>query len=149
MIEPCTSVEQDGWLPLRAALWPHCSAAEHLAEMAAFLAQPERFAQFVAYDESRPRRPIGLAEASIRTDYVNGTETSPVGFLEGIYVVPEHRRRGIARSLVGVVSAWASARGCCELASDARLDNLLSHHVHGALGFLETERVVYFRKALP
>jgi aminoglycoside 6'-N-acetyltransferase I len=46
--------------------------------MAAFAAEPERHAQFIAYDEGRSA--IDLAEASLRTDYVNGTETSPVAF---------------------------------------------------------------------
>lgn len=146
MIEPCTSTHHPGWLELRRALWPECSDAEHLEEMAEFLAEPERFSQLVAYDEDR--RPVGFAEASIRTDYVNGTESSPVGFLEGIYVSPEHRRRGFARALVAEVERWAIARGCRELASDADLENLLSHRVHRALGFDETERVVYFRKVL-
>jgi aminoglycoside 6'-N-acetyltransferase I len=34
------------------------------------------------------------------------------------------------------------------MASDAFLDNSASHQMHGALGFSETERVVYFRKSL-
>jgi aminoglycoside 6'-N-acetyltransferase I len=146
MIEPCTSVEQPGWLPLREALWPHCSDAEHLAEMAEFLAQPERFVQFVAYTEAH--QPIGFVEASLRSDYVNGTSSSPVAFLEGLYVAPTHRCRGVARRLVAAVSEWATMRGCHEFASDAALDNELSHRVHRSLGFVETERVVYFRKAL-
>lgn len=147
MIQSCTSVEQPGWLPLREALWPHCSREEHLSEMAEFLAQPERFTQFIAYTEER--QPIGFIEAALRRDYVNGTESSPVAFLEGIYVVPTHRRQGVARSLVAAVAEWAVKRGCKEFASDAALDNELSHQMHRSLGFVETERVVYFRKALP
>jgi aminoglycoside 6'-N-acetyltransferase I len=58
--------------------------------MSSFIAKPERFAQFVAY--ANTREPVGLVEASIRTDYVNGTSSSPVAFLEGIYVIPEARR---------------------------------------------------------
>lgn len=146
MIELCNSVEHLGWLPLRQLLWPHCSKAEHLAEMRAFLAQPERFIQFGAYGESQ--QAVGLVEASLRNDYVNGTESSPVAFLEGLYVVPTHRRRGVARSLVAAVGEWAATRGCHEFASDTALENELSHAVHRALGFVETERVVYFRKAL-
>jgi aminoglycoside 6'-N-acetyltransferase I len=34
------------------------------------------------------------------------------------------------------------------LASDALLDNGASHAMHRALGFEETERVVFFRKPL-
>jgi aminoglycoside 6'-N-acetyltransferase I len=66
MIEACTSVEQPGWLHLRYALWPDCPAAEHLAEMHSFLAQPERFAQYVFYSEpalaSSPARLRGFRE---------------------------------------------------------------------------------------
>ncbi len=147
MIEPCVSVDQAGWLPLRRALWPEASEAEHLAEMAEFLSKPERFAQFVAYDGSS--KAVGFIEASIRCDYVNGTESSPVGFLEGIYVLPSHRRRGVARALLAAASDWAASQGVREFASDAALENDLSHTVHRALGFVETERVVYFRKVLP
>ena len=35
-----------------------------------------------------------------------------------------------------------------ELASDALIDNAVSHGMHRRLGFEETERVVYFRKDL-
>jgi aminoglycoside 6'-N-acetyltransferase I len=146
MIHRCSSIEQPGWLALRAALWSHCSRDEHLAEMAHFLTQPEKYANFVAYDHTG--RPVGLAEASVRTDYVNGTSASPVGFLEGLYVVPESRKQGIGRALVSEVSNWALSEGCVELASDTQLENSLSQNVHEALGFAETERVVYYCKTL-
>lgn len=147
MILPCTSADQDGWLRLRQALWPDCPEAEHLAEMAGFLREPDKYGQFVAYDEDG--QAAGFAEAALRTDYVNGTETSPVAFLEGLYVTPQQRRQGWGRALVDAVTAWAKARGCRELASDALLDNVASHRMHRALGFEETERVVFFRKELP
>ena len=53
MIERCLTVEQDGWLSLREALWPGCTAGKHGVEMATFCANPDRFAQFVAYDDAR------------------------------------------------------------------------------------------------
>ena len=146
-IETCASPAHAGWLELRSALWPDCPRDEHLAEMAAQLRVPQHFAQFVARDGDSGA-PLGLAEAALRSDYVNGTQTSPVAFLEGLYVVPAARRRGAAAALVGAVEQWARAQGCSELASDAALGNRASHRVHRALGFDETERVVYFRKAL-
>lgn len=88
----------------------------------------------------------GFAEASLRHDYVNGTDTSPVGFLEGLYVAPAWRRRGIGRALVAGVDDWVRATGCSELASDADVTNTAGHAAHRAYGFVETERVVYFRK---
>lgn len=96
----------------------------------------------------RLREAIGLAEASLRSDYVNGTESSPVAFLEGLYVVPQARRKGVAASLVAAVCGWARGAGCRELASDAALENAISQVVHRALGFEETERVVFFRRVL-
>ena len=146
MIERCTSVEQLGWLELREALWADCPREQQLLEMAEHVAIPQRFADFVAYSEWG--KPVGLAEAAMRTDYVNGTTSTPVAFLEGIYVLPESRRQGVAASLVDAVCGWARASGCGELASDALLENSLSHAVHRALGFEETERVVFFRKPL-
>jgi len=146
LIERCASLEQPGWLEFRLALWPDATADDHRGYMAISLAQPERFLQLMMYDEQR--QPIGFIEGSIRGDYVNGTETSPVGFVEGVYVAPDWRRRGIARLLFAAIGDWAKARGCRELASDALIDNEGSQRAHRALGFEETERVVYFVKRL-
>jgi aminoglycoside 6'-N-acetyltransferase I len=145
-IERCNSLDQPGWLDFRLALWTDATAEDHRAYMAISLAQPERFLQLMMYDQNRA--PIGFIEGSIRSDYVNGTETSPVGFVEGVYVTPEWRRKGIARQLFAAIGDWAQARGCRELASDALLDNVASQRAHVALGFKETERVVYFSKKL-
>ena len=114
--------------------------------MSTFCANPDRFAQFVALDGAR--NAVGFVEVALRDDHVNGTTTSPVAFLEGIYVVPSARMQGIARALVTRAEQWARRNGCSEFASDARLENAASHAMHRALGFSETERVVYFRKTL-
>jgi aminoglycoside 6'-N-acetyltransferase I len=145
-IERCSSLDQPGWLELRLALWSDATADDHRGYMAIALAQPERFLQLMVY--AAPRTPIGFIEGSIRLDYVNGTETSPVGFVEGVYVIESWRRRGIARQLYEAIGDWAKARGCRELASDALLANVASQRAHAALGFRETERVVYFTKPL-
>jgi len=145
-IERCSSLDQPGWLDLRLALWSDATADEHRGYMAIALAQPERFLQLMIYDEKR--QPVGFIEGSLRSDYVNGTESSPVGFVEGVYVVPSWRRKGIARQLFAAIGDWAKARGCRELASDALIDNEASQRAHRALGFRETERVVYFTRLL-
>lgn len=112
--------------------------------MSSQLASPNRYAQFVDYSDSE--EPQGFLEVSIRTDYVNGTRNSPVAFLEGIFVTPAARRKGVASRLVAEAENWARGRGCLELASDAFLANTLSQAVHEKLGFEETERVIFFRK---
>lgn len=91
---------------------------------------------------------VGFAEASIRHDYVNGCDTSPVAFLEGIHVRPDHRHAGVARMLCRAVEEWSRSAGCTELASDADLQNEHGHAFHAAIGFEETERVVFFRKPI-
>jgi len=146
-IEACASAAHPGWLALRSALWSDCPSEEHLAEMQAQCGSPERFARFLAGGPTGAA--LGLVEVALRSDHVNGTDSSPVAFLEGLYVVPEARRCGIARALVLTAARWGVAQGCSEFASDAALDNLASHRLHHALGFVETERVVFYRKALP
>lgn len=131
---------------MRSDLWPGGGPAEHTAEINELLVDPGETLNLIARGDDGEA--LGFAEASLRHDYVNGCETSPVAFLEGIYVTPLARGRGVARQLIEAIGDWAQAHGCTELASDAAVDNLDSHAMHGALGFEETERVVYFRKML-
>ena len=132
------------WLALRSALWPDVPEAAHRCEMAAVLSG----GGYVRLALSASEAAVGFVEASRRVEHVTGTSTSPVAFIEGLYVVPASRRRGIARALVDSVLEWAVAAGCAELASDSLLENTDAHVMHRALGFEETERVVYFRRAL-
>lgn len=142
-LSPCTQTDLADWTAMRRALWPDAEDSE--AEAAQMLAEPELLA-LIARDESGEA--MGFAEAAIRHDYVNGCDSSPVLFLEGIYVAPAHRRRGVARALTDQAAQWGRAFGCSEFASDALLENHESHALHAALGFTETERVVYFRRPL-
>jgi aminoglycoside 6'-N-acetyltransferase I len=132
------------WAPLRQALWPDEDAAQLAAEIEEVLANGT--VVFLAFDHQGAA--IAFAEAALRHDYVNGTESSPVGFLEGWYVAPQWRGKGLGRALVAAVEGWVRDQGCHEFASDALLDNSASLAAHVACGFEETERVVYFRKPL-
>src|SRR4029453_18419193 len=80
---------------------------------------------------------VAFVEASKRVDYVNGTSSSPVAFVEGVYVEPAARDRGVARALVSAVEDWAEAEGCAELASDSPLENLAAPPFPRAFGFGE------------
>jgi aminoglycoside 6'-N-acetyltransferase I len=90
---------------------------------------------------------IGFVEVQVRR-YANGCQSQPVPFLEGIWVDPDFRRRGVGALLIRQVEAAVVAHGYGELGSDALLENTSSHAAHRAWGFDETERVVYFRKLL-
>ncbi|NHQ80951.1 GNAT family N-acetyltransferase [Chromobacterium vaccinii] len=136
----------NAWQALRAALWPHCPLDRHQEEIDAQSADVRRCAAFVALDGRGEA--VGLIELALRVDYVNGASSSPVAFVEGLYVAPEHRRAGMAALLLAAAKDWAIRRGCAELASDTGLDNLVSQQAHLGLGFEETERVVFYRMAL-
>lgn len=144
-IEVLASGDVDAWVALRVQLWPHDSLEEHRSGAHELLARGDRAAVFVAKVDDDL---VGFAEATLRMDYVNGSSTSPVAFLEGLYVVPQGRGQGIARALCDAVERWGARSGCTEFASDALLENELGQNVHAALGFRETERVVYFLKPI-
>lgn len=134
------------WVVMREELWPTTGSADHQIEANQLLDASQDTLNLIVRNSNGDA--LGFAEAAIRRDYVNGCNTSPVGFLEGIYVRAEFRRQGIARQILHRVTEWTRSQGCTELASDAPLDNSASHAMHQALGFEETQRVVYFRKAL-
>ena len=145
-IAVATAQDAADWVAMRQALWPKGNPGTHSADIAQLLAAPGDTINFIARADDG--RPVGFSEAGLRHDYVNGTESSPVAFLEGIYVDPAFRRTGVARQLVEAVENWARQQGCSELASDTGIANIPSQKLHDALGFTETQRVVYFRKVL-
>ena len=121
------------------------SPAEELAEeFSALLSSPECAVFLLSMDG----RPAGFAQCQIRRDYVEGTATSPVGYLEGIYVLPEYRSQGRARDLLAHCEQWAREQGCTEFASDCELDNEGSLAFHLKMGFMEANRIICFTKRL-
>ncbi len=67
---------------LACKLWPDHTVEEMRAEFAEIMAKPDA-AFFLAYAEETV---VGFAQCQLRHDYVEGTQFSPVGYLEGIYV---------------------------------------------------------------
>ena len=67
-----------------------------------------------------------------------------MGYLEGIYVKPNFRGRGIAAEFVGFAKEWAISQSCSELASDCELDNENSRLFHSKIGFEEANRIICF-----
>lgn len=134
------------WLRMRRALWPEIAAAEEAQDAAEWLARTDAVV-IVADRQPAGTGLAGFAELASRP-YADGCATSPVAFLEGWYVDPDARRRGVGTALVRAGEAWARRQGYRELASDALLENVTSHRAHEALGFAEVERAVRYRKSL-
>ena len=112
---------------LALKLWPDHDREELAAELGEIL-QKEDAAFFLAEDDA------GFAQCQLRRDYVEGTESSPVGYLEGIYVEEGSRRRGLARELLSACESWAREQGCREFASDCELTNTQSLHFVETIG---------------
>ncbi len=91
---------------------------------------------------------IGFAQCQLRTDYVEGTETSPVGYLEGIFIVEAYRKKGYAKELLSACERWAKEQNCSEFASNCELDNTASLRFHLTMGFEEANRIICFRKEI-
>jgi len=133
------------WADMAHALWPEVPRDALFAEIGATLGPG--YGQRRGVLAEADGAAVGFAEISLRP-YANGCEETPVAFLEGIWVAPETRRRGVARALVAHLAAMVRAEGRGELCSDALIDNVTSHAAHRAWGFAETERVVCFRLGL-
>ena len=129
---------------LACQLWPDNTAPEMQEEMAGIMAQSDA-AFFLAFDGETP---IGFAQCQLRYDYVEGTDSSPVGYLEGIYVADGYRKQGIAKELLTACENWAKEKGCTEFAGDCELDNLQSLQFHLNVGFEEANRIICFTKKL-
>ena len=142
-IVPADKTHVKAWLSMRLALWPDCPPGESEAEIEQILSSG-RTAAFIVLDADRA---VGFAEVSVR-DYVDGCTTQPVGYLEGIYILPEYRKKGLARALVNNAESWSRSRGCTEFGSDAKLDDSASIAFHNSVGFRETERQVVFLKTI-
>jgi aminoglycoside 6'-N-acetyltransferase I len=126
------------------ALFPGVSIEDDEAEMRALLKRPDA-AVFVV------ERPGGLLAGYVEVGarpYADGCGTSPVGYIEAWYVDPDQRRAGFGRQLLAAAEDWARQRGYSEMASDALLDNDVSHRAHKRAGYAEVDRVVQFRKSL-
>ena len=126
---------------LALKLWPDHDREEMYEELSSLMAKPDA-AFFLAENAS------GFAQCQLRYAYVEGTESSPVGYLEGIYVEEGCRRQGLARALLAACENWARERGCREFASDCELTNTQSLRFHLSLGFEEANRIICFTKKL-
>ena len=128
---------------LSLKLWPDHSFDEMVSEFTGFLAD-EDTALFLAMDGIA----VGFAQCQLRRDYVEGTESSPVGYLEGIFVEEPFRGRRYASELLAACEAWAKEKGCSEFASDCELGNEKSLAFHLSAGFSEANRIICFTKKL-
>ena len=107
--------DAETWRRLRTAHWPD-GAAEHGTEIAAFFAGTLAEPQAVFLGECEGQA-IAVMELSIRRD-LPMLPNVKVGYVEGFYIMPEFRGRGLARQLLRFAQRWARGERCVAFASD-------------------------------
>lgn len=129
---------------LAVQMWTKHSVEDLIREFSEIITNGEsQF--FLKYENDLP---VGFAQCQLRHDYVEGTSTTPVGYLEGIFVKEGCRNKGYAKELLAECEAWAKRNGCREFASDCEIDNIGSFRFHKAMKFAEVNRIICFTKEL-
>ena len=140
-----TQSDFNEWLDLALKLWADQSSQEMQQSLANILNSERETGFLVRNDDGKA---MGFINLSLRSDYVSGATSSPVAYVEGIYVKDEYRNQGVGKYLIEFASRWALKNGCTELASDALIENTASYDFHTKIGFQEVERVVTFIKQI-
>ncbi|MEX0361515.1 MAG: GNAT family N-acetyltransferase [Allomuricauda sp.] len=91
---------------------------------------------------------VGFVSTSLRVDYVEGSTTSPVGYVDMVYVKESYRKHGLARQLFEQAEAWARTKGCIEMGSDTWLWNTNAQQFHEKMGYSKEEVLVHYIKPI-
>jgi len=137
MIVAVNKENENAWAELCVELWSELTVDSVLRMSHEGLFKNE----FLYFEDDKPAAFLSL---SLRSDYVEGTNSRLTGYVEGLYVRPEFRRRGIAEKMIKHAKRWSEDFGCTELASDCTIDNEASQLFHKNMGFKETNRIVCY-----
>lgn len=143
MIKKCQIEDCAIWAKLANQLWNNHHLDDLEKEFKSLIVKNTAF--FIDYEDDVP---IAFAQVSLRNDYVEGTNSSPVAYLEGIFVEKGYRNKGIAKNLIHECEVWARKNCCKEIASDCELANDTSYRFHLSCGFEEVNRIICFKKEL-
>ena len=144
MIREATVQDAQLLASLAMNVWKESSLKEIITEFKQMTKSNEAVAFILIIEEQA----VGFAQCQLRHDYVEGTNTSPVGYLEGIFVEKEFRHKGYASELLLKCEDWVKTKGCLQFASDCELDNIDSLAFHLKVGFTEANRMICFTKQL-
>ena len=144
MIKAAILADAGAIAKMAVKLWPEHTTEELEKEFEGIIGGGKSAVFLLVLEE----QPVGFAQCQLRNDYVEGTGSSPVGYLEGIFIEQDFRRKGHARELLAACEDWARNQGCTEFASDGELENRDSLAFHLNMGFAEANRVICFTKKL-
>lgn len=143
-VQPVRREQFVDWLRLREAVYTGIDREFHEQEMEQFFEGDGNECLLAVTNDGQV---CGMIEVSLR-NVVDGCLSSPVGYVEGIYVDSAQRGSGMSRQLLQHAEDWCRSKGCTEIATDAELDNEDAQRFHEHMGFEETYRIVEYRKKL-
>ena len=144
MIKIATRADAGSLASLAKRLWPESNIEELRNEFIAFTAPRDLNNRcFLALAGALPD---GFAQVSVRYDFVEGCDHTPVCYLEGIFVREAYRGQGLGKALVKGAEDFGLTRGCREFAADCALDNAVGAQFHAAMGLTEVGRIICFKK---
>jgi len=126
---------------MRDELYSSLSSEFHAEEMEKIFHSSEWHCQFI---EDKNKHILGFLELSSR-NIVDGCLSSPVAYLEGLYLKPGLRGKGLGKGVIKLILNWCRERGFSELATDTELKNINAQGFFNAIGFQETYRIVEFK----
>lgn len=136
----------NAWVDLSIKLFPDHPFAEMYDTYHEYLINEEMNQREIGFLYQVNNQYVAFMNISVRRDYVNGTDTFPVVYIEAIYVLEAYRNRGIGRELIKKAMHYAKEQGIKQIASDCTIDNTVSELFHKSCGFEEAERVICFVK---
>jgi aminoglycoside 6'-N-acetyltransferase I len=142
MIRQATTNDFDQWLRMRKLLYPECSQEELLSEIEKIFYEKSVVGELdyvVFVYEIETNTLGGFIETSIRQN-VSKCESSPVGYIESLYVDTDIRRNGIGRDLVSESEKWIIEKNCTEFAVDTDPEEKGTIEFYLSCGFTEVER---------
>jgi aminoglycoside 6'-N-acetyltransferase I len=148
-VRPIEQRDYKNLLAMLVALWPKESTRDHGRQIRSILkGAPRSTLPLTMFVAERGDALAGFVEVGLRS-HANGCDPiRAVGFIEGWYVQPRERRKGVGRALFAAAERWCRSHGCREMASDTWSDHRLSVKAHTGLGYAVEGTFVNFRKNL-
>jgi len=141
MLVPIQKNEFPIWREMRECVYESLSNGFHDKEMSQIIKSEDWHCLFI---KDNGNKILGFVELSSR-NIVDGCLSSPVAYIEGLFIKKENRGNGLGTKTIEAIKIWCKERGFTELGADTELANKRAQKFFNSVGFHETFRIVEFR----
>ena len=142
MIRQATKNDFEQWLRMRKLLYPESSQNELMSEIKKIFYDKTIVGEldYIVFVYEKNKLMLGgFIETSLKQK-VSKCKSSPVGYIESLYVDTDVRRNGIACKLVSESEKWIIRKKCTEFAVDTDPNEKGSIDFYLSCGFAEVRR---------